>query len=118
GDAVGEAEVRIDERIAWQVDRHFGRYGHFDDEGRFITPYANSRQVVSWVMGMGEHAQLTGPAELVDELAERVELLEARHTGDPELADVLPPSAPLSNGQAPEEPVDETERREAAIRPE
>src|SRR5215208_5249294 len=27
GDAVGEAEVRIGERIAWQVDRHFGRYG-------------------------------------------------------------------------------------------
>jgi proteasome accessory factor BC len=118
GDAVGEAEVSIDERIAWQVDRHYGRYGRIDDEGRYLTPYSNSRQVVSWVMGMGEHAQLTGPSELVEELAERVELLESRHTGEPELADELPASAPAPNGQAPEEPVDESERREAAIRPE
>ena len=69
GDAVADAEVRIRERIAWQVDRHFGRYGRFDDEGVFVTPYANARQLVSWVLGMGEHAQLVGPSELVDELA-------------------------------------------------
>ncbi len=46
------AEVRIAERIAWQVERHFGRYGRFDDEGdRFVTDYANPRQLVSWVLG-------------------------------------------------------------------
>jgi proteasome accessory factor BC len=118
GDAVAEAEVRIGDRIAWQVDRHFGRYGRFDDEGTFVTPYANARQLVSWVLGMGEHAQLVGPSELVDELAERVDLLERRHTGDPDLADKLPARSRAAPGAAPDEPADDGDRREAAIRPE
>jgi proteasome accessory factor BC len=119
GDPVGEAEVRIAERIAWQVERHFGRYGSFDEEGQFVTTYANARQVVSWVLGMGEHAQLVGPSELIDELAERVELLERRHTGDPDLAEELPAGAGEAPGVPPAEEVDDGDgRREAAIRPE
>jgi proteasome accessory factor C len=117
GEAVGDAEVRIGERIAWQVDRHFGRYGRFEDEGLFVTPYANSRQLVSWVLGMGERAQLVGPTELVDELAERVELLEQRHTGDPDPAEELPAGSTPEVGIV-DEPADEGDRREAAIRPE
>ena len=116
GDAVADAEVRIRERIAWQVDRHFGRYGRFDDEGVFVTPYANARQLVSWVLGMGEHAELVGPSELVDELAERVDLLERRHTGDPDLADELPARSRAAAGPAPDEPADEGDRRDAALR--
>jgi predicted DNA-binding transcriptional regulator YafY len=118
GDAVADAEVRIRERIAWQVDRHFGRYGRFDDEGVFVTPYANARQLVSWVLGMGEHAELVGPSELVDELAERVDLLERRHTGDPDLADELPAGSRAAAGPAPDEAADDGDRRDAAIRPE
>jgi proteasome accessory factor C len=118
GDAVADAEVRIRERIAWQVDRHFGRYGHFDDEGVFVTPYANARQLVSWVLGMGEHAELVGPSELVDELAERVDLLERRHTGDPDLADELAAGSRPAPGAPPDEPADDGDRRDAAIRPE
>jgi predicted DNA-binding transcriptional regulator YafY len=118
GDAVADAEVRIRERIAWQVDRHFGRYGHFDDEGVFVTPYANARQLVSWVLGMGEHAELVGPSELVDELAERVDLLERRHTGEPDLADELAAGSRPAPGAPPDEPADDGDRRDAAIRPE
>ena len=118
GDAVADAEVRIRERIAWQVDRHFGRYGRFDDEGVFVTPYANARQLVSWVLGMGEHAELVGPSELVDELAERVDLLDRRHTGDPDLADEVPAGSRAAAGPAPDEPADDGDRRDAAIRPE
>src|SRR3954453_6888501 len=90
GAPVADAEVRIRERIAWQVDRHFGRYGRFDDEGVFVTPYANPRQRGPGVRGMGEHAQLVGPGKLVDELAERVDLLQSRHTGESDVADELP----------------------------
>src|SRR5947208_5910977 len=49
GDPVGTAEVWISKRIAWQIERHFGRYGEnqaSDDDGdlTFLTPYANARQ--------------------------------------------------------------------------
>jgi predicted DNA-binding transcriptional regulator YafY len=115
GDAVGEAEVRIGDRIAWQVERHFGRYGRFGEDGLFVTPYANARQLVSWVLGMGEHAELVGPAELVDEMAERVELLEARHTGEAETADPVS-TEPVAEAAGTGE--DGDDRREAAIRPE
>ncbi len=88
GEPVGEAEIWIAARIAWQIERHFGRYGemHLDeDDGgrRFVTPYANARQLIAWVLGLGENARILGPPELATELAERVELLIERHTGEP-----------------------------------
>ena len=49
----------------------------------FVTPYANARQLIAWVLGLGEHARILGPPELVAELRERVELLIERHTGEP-----------------------------------
>src|SRR6516165_4472092 len=92
GDPVGTAEVWIGRRIAWQIERHFGRYGetrpHNGDDGDlvFLTPYANARQLIAWVLGLGEHARIVGPPELADELRERVELLVERHSGEPLLA--------------------------------
>ena len=92
GDPVGTAEVWIGRRIAWQIERHFGRYGETrppnGDDGDlvFVTPYANARQLIAWVLGLGEHARIVGPPELADELRERVELLVERHSGEPLLA--------------------------------
>jgi predicted DNA-binding transcriptional regulator YafY len=114
GDPVGEAQIEIGERIAWQVERHFGRYGRLED-GVFTTAYANKRQLLSWVLGLGEHAHLLGPGELVDELAERVELLERRHEGELE----LPGTVATGPAQAPPEQQPEPNgKRETAIRPE
>jgi proteasome accessory factor BC len=86
GEQLGVAEVLCSERIAWQIERHFGRYGEIQavpegEEGDrlFLTPYASTRGMVSWVLGLGEHARLQGPEELVEELARRLELLEERH---------------------------------------
>ncbi len=97
GDAVGIAEVWIGSRIAWQIERHFGRYGEIrpaeDDDVVFITPYANSRQLIAWVLGLGENARIAGPAELVEELRERVGLLVERHSGEPQIADPVPSPA-------------------------
>jgi proteasome accessory factor BC len=93
GDSVGTAEVWIGSRIAWQIERHFGRYGEIhpagDDDVIFITPYANVRQLVAWVLGLGENARVVGPPELVEELRERVGLLVERHSGEPQVADPL-----------------------------
>jgi len=120
GEPVGEARVQVGERIAWQVKRHFGRFGTFEDDV-FVTPYANARLIVSWVLGLGEHARLVAPAELVDELAERVELLESRHEGDPELAEPVaasPAVAEPGDSEATEAEGSLGGRRDAAIRPE
>ncbi|HEV3320762.1 MAG TPA: WYL domain-containing protein [Solirubrobacteraceae bacterium] len=147
GEQRGIAEILLSERIAWQIERHFGRYGEIramDEEGSgdrtFLTPYAAPRMLVSWVLGLGEHARLVGPPELAEELAGRIELLERRHAESP-LLDHLPihsdergsTGAPRSAAQAPptksrrrrsgsptdpEASSEEPRRVEAAIRPE
>ena len=79
GETQGIAEVLVSERIAWQVSRHFGRFGEIrpGDDGSvvFATPYASARMVASWVLRLGEHVQVLGPPELEDEVAERVATL-------------------------------------------
>ena len=93
GDERGVAEILISERIAWQVERHFGRYGEIrsatDTEGAedgdriFATSYANPRGLISWVFGLGANARLLGPEELTGEYERRVELLGERHGETP-----------------------------------
>src|SRR4051794_32059371 len=93
GEQIGSAEVWVSDRIAWHVERHFGRFGTVapaDGGVRFTTSYANARQVVSWVLGLGEHARIDGPPELVDAVRERVARLEERHTTGPQLAPPAP----------------------------
>jgi proteasome accessory factor BC len=83
GDEQGVAEVLISERIAWQVERHFGRYGEIRDADNgdklFSTGYSNPRGVIAWVLGLGVNARLEGPPELSKEMARRLKLLKGRH---------------------------------------
>ncbi|HXB63522.1 MAG TPA: WYL domain-containing protein [Solirubrobacteraceae bacterium] len=161
GEQRGLAEVLVSGRIAWQIERHFGRYGEirsaeeavdgdssFDErlgeEGEdggpgdrlFVTSYASPRMLVSWVLGLGEHARLLSPPELVEELGRRLELLGRRHEESPvdgasEVLDALggshasvpaqPPKARRRRGGSASEGDgggDEPRRVEAAIRPE
>jgi proteasome accessory factor C len=125
GEPVGTAEVRISGHIAWQIERHFGRYGTMrpaDDGGEarvFSTSYADARQLIAWVLGLGERARLLGPPELVAELEQRLELLRERHAEGPQLA-------PERQGRAREAADDGAangasgngRREPAAIRPE
>ncbi len=147
GEQRGIAEILLSERIAWQIERHFGRYGEIravdgEESGdrAFLTSYAAPRMLVSWVLGLGEHARLVAPPELAEELAGRLELLEQRHAESP-LLDYLPTSpgegvssgAPRAAAQArptksrrrrggsptdPDASTEEPRRVEAAIRPE
>jgi len=127
GEEAGVAEILVSERIAWQIERHFGRFGEVHPaEGDtcdvvFVTPYANARMLVSWVLGLGEHARLLAPTELVEELERRLALIEEGHTEAPTLARERPP--------APAEPrtrnrtrsrggAEDGARNDAAIRPE
>jgi proteasome accessory factor C len=121
GEPLGTAEVRIGEKIGWQIERHFGRYGEMrpaeDGSGDriFATEYADARQLVAWVLGLGEHARLVGPPELVEELEKRLGLLVGRHRGELELA---PPAAPGREVAVEAESNGNGRRESAAIRPE
>jgi proteasome accessory factor BC len=134
GSERGVAEIAISERIAWQIERHFSRYGKFsaseqasDEDRIFLTPFSNARMIVSWVMGLGENARLLGPEELTGELQRRLELLEERHADVPGFDHDGPKLAELTHGS----PNDSAEagarangtperegRSEATIRPE
>jgi len=97
GEERGVAEVLVSERIAWQVERHFGRYGDVlctdgelpaedgCDEGArlFRTPYSSSRSIISWVLGLGANARLSGPPDLLEEFEQRVSVLAERHGDSP-----------------------------------
>jgi proteasome accessory factor C len=123
GDPVGTAEVRIAERVAWQVERHFGRYGEIraagsngDSHKVFSTPYANPRQLISWVLGLGENARLLGPPELLEEMQQRLALLEERHADGFEVAGQgQAKTIPAPGGRESDDP---EPKGEAAIRPE
>jgi proteasome accessory factor C len=122
GDTVGTAEVWISERIAWQVERHFGRFGQIAPAKGgvvFETPYANARQLASWVLSLGENARVESPPELAKLVGERVALLAKRHAGKPKLpAAVVAEAAAVANGNGNGAVPDGGGRSEAAIRPE
>ncbi len=139
GPADSTAKIWISERIAWLVERDFGRYGEFEpvtQSGKqwragsvrvpgpgvvFQTEYAGPRQLVAWVLGLGEHARLLGPAELVDEAAERLTLLVERHSGSPAELLATPAGARRRNGTANGAAPDagnESPDVDSAIRPE
>jgi proteasome accessory factor C len=123
GEPIGTAEVWIGRRIAWQIERHFGRYGEIRPTGEdgdrvFITSYANSRQLIAWVLGLGEHARILEPDELATDFHDRMEIVIERHSVEAEL---LAPAVSLAGPPATERPVAEAgsgHRADAAIRPE
>jgi len=126
GDPIGTAEVWISRRIAWQIERHFGPYGELrpaDEEGDvvFSTAYANARQLIAWVLGLGENARILGPPELSEDLRERLEVLIERHSGEPQLAPEMtgtadPVQGPPDRGAPDSDGADG--QSEGAIRPE
>ncbi|MDQ6836483.1 MAG: WYL domain-containing protein, partial [Actinomycetota bacterium] len=135
GEPVGTAEVWISQRIAWQIERHFGRYGEIQPAGEdadpgdrlFSTQYANARQLIAWTLGLGENARVVGPPELVSELRDRVSLMIERHSGEPQVTKVVSPdhgvtadAAAVAGPAERRSGAEETNgnRPDAAIRPE
>src|ERR687894_409312 len=113
GDPVGRARIWLSDRIDWLALRPFGHAGEGTDAGGgviFETDFSNARQMVSWVLGLAEHARVDGPPELVEEARTRLETLIERHTEPPELA------APVEPAPAPAE--EDGDRESSPIRPE
>jgi len=102
GDTAGTARIWISDRIAWLIERDFGRYGTLEKVDKsgaqwragsrrvpgpgvvFTTEYAQPRQLTAWVLGLGENARLLDPAEVVDDAAERLAAIVERHDGEPD----------------------------------
>jgi len=122
GAITATARIQVSGRIAWHIERHFARHGTVTplqgtSDVVFETEYADSRQLVGWVLSLGGHAHVTEPPELEHELAERLELLHGRHRHPVfELPAAAKPGRDLepqpSGAQPHRQPID------AAIRPE
>ncbi|HEX4732882.1 MAG TPA: WYL domain-containing protein [Thermoleophilaceae bacterium] len=116
GQTSGTAQVWISKRIDWLVMRHFGHAGTVTkDSGGvlFETEYSDPRALVSWVLGLGEHARVVGPPELQQEAAERLERVIELHRGE---LDIAPPAR---RSKAATETGSESRRaEETPIRPE
>jgi proteasome accessory factor BC len=114
GDTVGRARIHLSDRVDWLALRHFGHAGEVTeaDEGViFETEYADSRQMIAWVLGLGEQARVEAPVELAEEARERLELVIERH------AQPLEPAEPVKARR--EADVDDDEDgHESPIRPE
>jgi proteasome accessory factor BC len=123
GDIEGTAKIFLRDRIAWLVERDFGSYGDIRNAGRgdgargkgkvFETEYASSRQIVAWVLRWRQNATVLEPAELADEVTERLELLSERHSGDFESARSVGTTPPANRGATRS-----NGRSESSIRPE
>ncbi len=106
GETEGTAKVFLRERIAWLVERDFGRHGSLRKpvrgdgvKGRgmvFETEYSSARQLISWVLSWRENARLLDPPELAAEADERLALLRERHREDFDVAKTV--SRPVAEG--------------------
>jgi proteasome accessory factor C len=111
------ARIWLSNRVEWLVRRHLGpEVGQVVEEDAdgvvFETPYGDARQLVSWVLGLGERARILEPAALVELAEERVRLVAERHAAPFELA-------PAVKREPTEDEEDEDSgKREAHIRPE
>ena len=114
GDTAGRARIHLSNRVDWLALRHFGHAGQVtetDDGVVFETDYADSRQMIAWVLGLGEQARIEAPDELADEARERLELVIERHSQPIELA-------PAARARREKEVEDDDDGHESPIRPE
>ena len=121
-DASDTARVWISPRVDWLVERHFGHAGSIapaaesddgpDDGIVFQTAYSHPRELISWVMGLGDRARVLGPPDLMREYEEHITLLVERHAELPDMGSVI------AHSPAPLAAVESDGRRDTPIRPE
>src|SRR5215216_6746545 len=124
GETKGTARVWVSSKIDWLVQRHFGHAGRVLDPGEvdgapdegivFETEYGDARQLVSWVLGLGDRARILSPDDVVAESDERLRLVVERHSSGPDVAKPVkrkPAAAPVAASDA-------DSKRDTPIRPE
>jgi predicted DNA-binding transcriptional regulator YafY len=98
GDLQGTAKLFLRERIAWLVQRDYD-YGEFRPVRKadrapgkgviFETPYASTRELISWVLRWRNNAEVLEPKQLRKEAEQRMRLLRDRHANGFQSADVV-----------------------------
>jgi proteasome accessory factor BC len=124
GEVADSAKVFVRDRIAWLVERDYGRFGELRPArkadrapGRgmiFDTGYASSRQLIAWVLSWRHNATVLEPRHLADEAAERLGVLRDRHSGDFDAAKTV--ARPAAEGSV--RPTRSNGHAESPIRPE
>ena len=99
GELTGEAEIEVSRDTAWWVERAYAGRGQLED-GIFVTPYADLRQLSSWVLRQDGRARPLGPPDLIEDVERSLELVGERHRGAP-----LEP-APLADGDDGAPPIE------------
>jgi len=98
GEPRGEATVHVAPSLAWWVVAHYGHCGrveeHADGSVTFVTPFAEARPLLSWVLGLGDAAEVMAPVALRARLSERLALLERRLARPPAVPDGAAPPPP------------------------
>jgi proteasome accessory factor C len=96
-DADSTATIALTPTIAWWVEQMFGAYGETaigaDGSGVYTTPYANRKELVAWILGLGAEAQVLDPPDLRDAVVAALELVGDRHQADG--GRVAPPAEPV-----------------------
>ena len=93
---MGTAEVWVSDDVSWYVERQFGAYGELRDNV-FHTEYAVPRLLISWALGLQQHARVEGPPTLVEEARERIDRIAELHRGEPPALTTSPPAAPVES---------------------
>ena len=128
GEIEGTAKVFLRERIAWLVERDFGRHGTLRKPARgdgargrgmiFETDYASARQLISWVLSWRENARVLDPPELAAEAEERLALLRDRHSEEFDVAKTVRRPLAEAGGRRNGASRGSNGRSESVIRPE
>ena len=124
GQQAGTARIFFRERIAWLIERDFGRHGEIrpatpedgvDGDGIVLeTTYASDRELLAWVLRWRQNAEVLSPPELREVAEERIALLRDRHGKGFEIAETAAPAPPRSRERRQRS----KDRTSAAIRPE
>ncbi|MBK5110689.1 MAG: WYL domain-containing protein [Thermoleophilia bacterium] len=124
GEMAGTARIFIRERIAWLIERDFGRHGTITqstpeesggEPGLVLeTEYSSERELLAWVLRWRQNAEVLGPPDLRKTAEERIGLLRDRHLSGFKVADAAAPAP----APAKERRQRNKDRSSAAIRPE
>ncbi|MBY0397636.1 MAG: WYL domain-containing protein, partial [Thermoleophilia bacterium] len=80
------ATIELSPTIAWWVDQMFGAYGDTamaaDGSAVYATRCSNRRELVSWILGLGQEARALEPPELREAVVSALEVVAERHRAD------------------------------------
>jgi len=86
GEIDDTAEIALSPTIAWWVGRMFGDHGTCvtrDDGGAvFTTEFSGTRDILTWILGLGAEAEVIGPPSLRAAAIRALELVRDRHAED------------------------------------